>query len=342
MTARRQSRRGPATSRSEPRAAAFYCMSSAAYFLGAVSLINSLRLIGHLEPIFVLDCGLTPAQRELLEPHVSLVRAPRDAEPFMLKTVAPVEHPAEVTILIDVDMVVTRPLTELIREASENRVLAIEHGQDRSVPQWGELLDLGPVRRQPYLSSGLVFLGGPFGREVIRLMDELMDRIEFDRSIFRTTFPRYPYVEDGQAPPADPEYPFFLVDQDLLNAILATRGERRQVVPLDRRLEAIPPFRGLRVVDEQALECAYEDGVRPYVVHHYGAKPWLKSTPYGIYTHLLRRLLLSDDVAVRVPRRQLPGQLRSGPVAAARRWYSTAAVSSRIRALRHRATGSDS
>ena len=55
---------------------AFYCVSSRIYFLGAVGLVNSLRLIGHTEPIFLLDCGLTPAQRERIAPHVTLVPAP--------------------------------------------------------------------------------------------------------------------------------------------------------------------------------------------------------------------------------------------------------------------------
>jgi hypothetical protein len=98
--------------------AAFYCVSSRIYFLGAVGMINSLRLAGHAEPIFVLDCGLTTQQRELLAPHVTLVRGPTDTEPFLLKTVAPLKHRAEVMVLIDADMIVTRPLTELIEKAA--------------------------------------------------------------------------------------------------------------------------------------------------------------------------------------------------------------------------------
>ena len=56
--------------------AAFYCVSDERYFLGAVGLINSLRLVGHTEPIYLLDCGLTEAQRELLAAEVELVDAP--------------------------------------------------------------------------------------------------------------------------------------------------------------------------------------------------------------------------------------------------------------------------
>ena len=55
--------------------AAFYCVADERYFLGAVGLINSLRLVGHDEPVYLLDCGLTDAQRELLAAHVDPGRA---------------------------------------------------------------------------------------------------------------------------------------------------------------------------------------------------------------------------------------------------------------------------
>ncbi len=50
---------------------AFYCISSDLYFPGAVALVNSLRLVGHTEPIFLLDCGLSDAHRELLATEVT-------------------------------------------------------------------------------------------------------------------------------------------------------------------------------------------------------------------------------------------------------------------------------
>ena len=67
--------------------AAFYAVANSRYFLGAVGMLNSLRLLGHREPAYVLDCGLTPQQRELLAPHATLVPAPSDAPPYLLKTV---------------------------------------------------------------------------------------------------------------------------------------------------------------------------------------------------------------------------------------------------------------
>ena len=108
------------------------------------------------------------------------------------------------------------------------------------------------------------------------------------------------------------ENPFFFPDQDVLNAVLAAELARDRLVVLDRRLEAIPPFEGLRVVDEGALRCEYDDGLEPFAVHHVASKPWLEWTPPGVYTQLFRRALLRRDVAIRLRQRDLPPHLRTG------------------------------
>jgi hypothetical protein len=290
--------------------AAFYCVSDARYFLGAVGMLNSLRLLGHLEPVYLLDCGLTPHQRELLEPHATLVPAPSAAPPWLLKTVAPLRHPAEVMVLIDADIVATRSLAELIERAAEPRVIAVANDTDRFVPEWGELLGLGKVRRQPYLSSGLVFLGHPLGEEVLRLMAELQDRVDFDRTFWRANVP---------------DYPFLYGDQDVLNAILASRTDRERVTALPNRLVPNPPFKALRVIDEAALRCAYRDGTEPYAVHHFATKPWLEPTHHGVYSRLLRRLLTGADLAVPIREEELPMRLRSG----FRAWVARKCVNAR-------------
>jgi hypothetical protein len=277
--------------------AAFYCVTDSRYFLGAVGMVNSLRLVGHREPVYVLDCGLTAHQRELLTPHATLVPAPSDAPPWLLKTVAPLRHPADVMVLIDADIVVTRSLAELIQRAAEPRVLAVENDTDRFVPEWGELLNLGEVRRQPYLSSGLVFLGDPLGQEVLTSMGQLQDRVDFDRSFWRAN---------------DRDYPFLYGDQDVLNAILASRVERERVVALENRLAPNPPFRGLRLLDQATLRCAHRDGTEPYALHNFYRKPWLVRTRSNPYSRLLTRLLLADDVSLRLDPSELPLRLRTG------------------------------
>ena len=316
-------------------AAAFYCVADERYFLGAVGMINSLRLLGHDEPIFLLDCGLAPAQREALDPHVSLVDAPADTPPWLLKAALPLDRPAQVVVLVDADMVLTRSLGPLIERVSRGRVAAFKDRQQRFFDEWGELLGLGAPRRGPYVSSGLVLLGGALRERVLRLMDERRSRVDFELTFWRRN------VRD---------YPLLYADQDVLNAILATRVEPDRVDALDNRLAATPPFRGLRIVDEGALRCAYRDGAEPYAVHQYVRKPWLERTYHGIYSRLLARLLLGADLQIRVPEAEVPLRMRTGLRARAERTRVNAAdylrwhigdllprpIGARVEALRRR------
>jgi hypothetical protein len=277
--------------------AAFYCMSSSIYFLGAVGMINSLRLLGHQEPIFLLDCGLSEGQRDLLRPQVTLVPGRADAPPYVLKTIAPLRHPAKVMVLIDADMVATRSFAELIGQAAEGRVIAPRNDIERFFGEWSTLLGLGPVRRQPYVSSGLVFCGPSIGTDVLTLTDALIDKVRLDLTFDRQN---------------DPSYPLFYMEQDVLNAVLASRVARDRVVALPHRLVPNPPFPGLRVLDEAALRCAYPDGTEPYALHHFAVKPWLEPARHGPYSRLLRRLLTGADLPIRVSEEELPLRLRSG------------------------------
>jgi hypothetical protein len=283
---------------------AFYCMSSREYFLGAATLINSLRLAGHRQPVFLLDCGLDPEQRRLLEPEAVVVDAPAGEPPYMLKTVLPLSHPAEVMVLIDVDMIATRPLTELIDGAGRGEVVAFANAYDRFVEAWGPELGFGEARRGRYVSSGLVALGGAEGAEVVRLLDDRLRRVDFARTVFGS---------------AEPAYPFHYADQDVLNAILATTVEPERVRVLDNRLAPNPPYRGLRIEDLQALRCSYRDGTEPFVVHQYLRKPWLDRTYDGVYSRLQRHLLAREDVPVRVPAEAIPSRLRPGAHGAVQR-----------------------
>ena len=290
--------------RSANAAAAFYCVADDRYFGGAVGLINSLRLLGHQEPIYLLDCGLTQAQRELLASEVTLLAAPGDDPPWLLKVVAPLARPSEVMVLLDADVVVTRPIDPLIEAAAGGGLVAFENPIDRFVPQWGELLGLGPVRRQPYLGSGAIVVGRELGIEVLRLLRDRQGSIDFELTHWRGNVP---------------DYPLLYGDQDVFNAILATRVERERVVALDARLAPTPPFPGLKVLDEAELRCGYGDGVEPYLLHHHTVKPWLEPTHHGAYSRLLRRLLIGPGVAVRAPEAEIPLRMRTGLLAYAER-----------------------
>ena len=276
---------------------AFYCVCDERYFLGAVAMINSLRLHGHAEPVYVLDAGLTEDQRALLEAQTTLVSMPEPTPPHLAKTLAPLAHPAEVMVLIDADMIVTRPLGELIERARGDLLVGFRDRQQRFFAEWGPALDLGPARDGPYVSTGLLALGGRPGAEVVRLLADRQRLVDYERTFWRAD---------------DRSYPFLYADQDVFNAILATAIEPDRVVALDARLAATPPFRRLRVLDEQRLACEYPDGVRPFILHQFVRKPWLEPMYHSVYSRLLARLLLGDDVAIRVSEAEVPLRMRGG------------------------------
>jgi hypothetical protein len=277
--------------------AAFYCVADARYFLGAVGLVNSLRLVGHAEPVFLLDCGLEPSQRALLEPEVTVVEAPADTPPWLLKTVLPLRRPADAMALLDTDIVVTRGLGALFERARSGGLVAFRNPEDRFVPEWGDLLGLGSAKRGDYVSSAALLAKRSVGEEVLGLLAEHQRAVDFDRTYWRG---------------GPPDYPFRFGDQDVLNAILASGGWAGRLDALDARLAATPPFAGLRVADEPSLRCSYADGTQPFLVHHHVTKPWLEPTHHGVYSQLLRRLLIGDDVAIRVPEQWLPQRFRRG------------------------------
>ncbi len=291
---------------------AFYCMSSDLYFPGAVALINSLRLHGHHEPIYLLDCGLSEAHAELLADEVKLVSAPAGVPPYLLKTVAPRNHPAEVMVLIDVDMVATRPLGPLIGLADGGRVVAFKDNIDRFVDEWATVLDLEVVAPRPYVSSGLVVLSGNVGAEVLAMWDERQDRGDYALSWFERR------AED---------YPLLFLDQDVLNAVLGSPAvSEDELVVVDKRLAPHQPYQGLRLVDANRLRCAYRDGTEPYVLHQYLDKPWLRPMYHGIYSQLLSRLWLADDVAIRLPEAEVPLRMRTGRARGPRESASTSRI----------------
>jgi hypothetical protein len=306
--------------------AGLYCVSSREFFLGAVGMINSLRLLGHREPIYLLDCGLGREQRALLSGEVTIVQAPPAAAPWEVKTVAPLAHPAEVMVLIDVDMVATRPLTELIERAAGGRVVAFENDMDRFVPEWGELLELGELRRQPYLSSAFVGLPRAPGTEVLELIEDRLARVDFQLTCWREN---------------SPDYPLLYADQDVLNAVLASQVASERIEALDHRQASATPFGGLEPLDLAALRCAYPDGIEPYLVHaSLPAKPWLEPMYHGVYSQLLMRLLVGPDLAIRIPAGELPLRFREGALARLARglihardrlgWYARRLLPSRV------------
>lgn len=280
---------------------AFYCVTGRDFFPGAVAMLNSLRLLGHGEPVFVLDCGMDAWQRELLAAEATIVPAPSDVPPSVLKLVLPLSQPADIMVLLDADVIVTRPLDEPIEQAALGRLVAFENDRPRFFAEWSRLLDLPPVRPTPYVTSSAVLVGREVASRVFPVAHERQMRI--DR--------RGTWLEEGEE-----GNPLYYLDQDVLNAVISAQLGDEEIVALDQRLSANPPFDGLRVVDRSRLCCEYRDGTRPYVLHHIARKPWLVPMRRSVFSRLFTRLVLGPDVTLPLEPSSLPLQLRTGTAAA--------------------------
>jgi hypothetical protein len=297
------------SSQHQPAAgSAFYSIADANGFLGVVGLLNSLRLVGHEQPFFLLDCGLTDEQRELLLPHAQVVAAPRAGHPTLLKPTLPLARPSDVMVLLDGDVIVTRNLGELIAVAAGGLVVAFENDVDRHRPEWGPRLGLGPLPRRPYVNAGHLILPPDHGKRLLEDLERGIARVGLEEKLL--------LGDDMYAKPL--EDALFYADQDVLNAILAARVPEESMCLLDSRLAPFPPFAGLRA-DPETLRCEHEDGSSPFLLHHVLRKPWLAALPESVYALLLRRLLTWPDVPVRLPRHVVPLRLREGRLARADR-----------------------
>ncbi len=299
---------------------AFYAVANAKFFPGLAAMLNSLRLVGHTEPVFVVDAGLTAAQRAALALHASLLPAKAGDDAVFLAPIGPLQRPAEVMVLIDADIIVTRPLTDLIAQARAGHVVGIVNeppNHERWFPEWSEVLRLNHVRRQPYLCAGLLVINHATAERLLRPWLE-------GQAAIGLTSTRYGSARLNE--------PFYFADQDVLNALLGAIFEADEILPVDYRLGPFPPFRGLTLLDSRTLDCRYDGGERPYLLHHVMNKPWLSWTPANAYSRLMSRLLLDPDVPVRVPAHELPLRLRSGRIAMVARLASTATALTRMQA----------
>ena len=298
---------------------AIYLVADKRMFLGAVAAINSLRLVGHREQIYLLDCGLSARQRAYLEREATLVVGEGGRTPHLTKHALPLARPADVMLLIDADVIVTRPLVPLLDLVAQGHIVAfVDPLSERFDPRWGELLGLGEPRRQPYVNSGIVGLPRELATEILELFRAVAPKVDVTRSM---------------AGHGRPEDPFYFLDQDVLNVILATRIPADRLVALEQALAPHPPFRGVHVRDPETLDCVYPDGVQPLALHHIQRKPWLTLLPTSAYSRLLPRLLLAPDLPVRLEPSDVPLRLRTGLLASLdRRRAGTVASLRRLRA----------
>jgi hypothetical protein len=286
---------------------AFYTVSDRRYFLGTVALLNSLRLLGHSDPVFLVDAGLSDEQRDLIAGHVTLIPAPKAVPAFFLKVLGPLSYPADVAMLLDADVIVVRPLDELIDAARTGRMVAFinnEPNHDRFFADWAQMLGLGPLQRRAYLANGQLWIPRSMNTRVLQPWRDAQHKVDIRRTCL------------GRGTLMDP---FYFPDMDVFNAIVSAHLEPDEVLAYEHRLAPHPPFAELALIDKRRLVCRYPDGTQPFLLHHILDKPWLKPTRANAYSRLLPRLLLAPDVSLRLEPELLPVRLREGWLAAGSR-----------------------
>ena len=300
---------------------AFYTVCDRKHFLGLVGLINSLRLQGHDDPVYVLDRGLDDWQHDALGGQAVIVSSSDTTPPTLLKHLAPLQHPADVMVIADVDLIFTGNIHSLAAQVhiSQKPVFFSNDWVDRFYPEW-EAFGFGPPVRHPYVNAGLMILPVEDARHFLNMLALGQERLDLGQTLFAPDLVR----------PLDP---FFYADQDVLNAMLGTVVALDDLTIAPETAVSYWPFPGLRLADSRTLRCEFGDGAEPMVLHHILAKPWSGKVAPSVYSRCLTRLLCGPDVAVRVPVEALPRHLhatRSAP--AFRHWLSGKAwLRSRIR-----------
>jgi hypothetical protein len=276
----------------------FCVVADATYYLGAVALLNSLRLSGHEEPFVVVDAGLSPSQRKAIAEHSEVVRGVVGQPGALMKWAGASSRAADPIVVLDADVVVVRSLEPLLERARRGDVVAFLDDQpDRHHEGWGAALGLGEVPRRPYVNAGFLALPGATAAAVLPLVELGQRRIR---------------SEPTRASGGTRADPFYLPDQDVWNAVLAARVPPEHTVALPRRLAPFAPYPGVRLLDARLLDIGHEEGVRPFLLHQVGPKPWQRRLRPNVYSRLLARLLLGEDLTLRPDPRTVPYWLGEG------------------------------
>lgn len=284
---------------------ATYCtVADSAFFPGVVALLNSLRLTGADGRFVVLDLGLTADQRSVLEEHAEVVDVSETlaANPLLYKPFPARLELDGVVVVIDSDMIVTKPLDDVVRAAELGRICLFsdESQDDRWFPEWSEAFGLqAPLRREPYLNSGCVALSTDRWPGLLQRWWQACSVIP---------------AEGTRARGASWDQPFWDGDQDALNAVLMSEVPEGTVLLQAQHVTDV--MTRVRVEDAGSLACS-DRGQPVRLLHHTGSpKPWQPRAWMRVqrnpYVQLLPRLLFADDLAVRLSPDDVPVWLRPG------------------------------
>jgi hypothetical protein len=290
----------------------FCAIADRSYFLGAVALVNSLRLTGNAGEIAFLDVGLEPAQRALLEQQATIHDGPAGAGwvSVFAKPQLGLLHTDRVVVLLDNDMVVTGSLEPLVRSAAEGKIAVFaEPDPSRWFSEWQEVFSLRqPLRKGRYVNGACVALSTATWRAFLERWLELGESVSAARSTRPFLLRRDEVVAD----------PVGFNEQDTLNALLMSEVPEDAVDSLPRELAPVWADRHhVRVVDAASLRCSMA-GTTTLLLHSTGVpKPWHRRgwlrRHFRAFDRLFTRAVTGADAPVRLSSRELPHWLRPGP-----------------------------
>jgi hypothetical protein len=284
-------------------AVTYYTVSNHTYFLGTVALLNSLRVTGNEEPLFVLDAGLMPEERRVLEAHTNVVSFSEDrGNPVLLKPYPYLLDASGVIVVIDSDIIVTSSLAPITRLAHEGKICVcpawVEAARTRWFAEWEQTLQLrAPLRREEWVHDGFVVFDTAHWPDLLERWWEVCNLV-----------PSSEIFTSGGAP-------FNAGDADAINALLMSEVPREGLAILPPGEEV---FAGdVRIDDMETLACSVNGRAAKFIHVPDRPKPWERSgwlrRGASVYLQLMRRLLFGDDAALRLDAGQVPLSLRPGP-----------------------------
>ena len=137
------------------------------------------------------------------------------------------------------------------------------------------------------------------GAAFFALFAECLDRIDAGETLLGSPVPNF-------------DLPFFLVDQDIANAVLWSEPFCSYASVLPYRSAPHAPFHGVRTAS--GLSCVDDTGDQPFFLHHALQKPWLEPLPSNPYSELLSEFL-THPLSPSLDYDELPLFLRPGRVA---------------------------
>ena len=286
----------------------FYAVSSARYFPGVVGLLNSLRITGHQHQLVVGSVGLTAQQKAALTEHCRVEEIPVGAKsnPLLYKPFPYLLNPDGIVIVLDADIIVTSSLKRIFKQAEEGKICVFPDpgGDDRWFVEWESLLQLSSsLRHQRYINSGFVAFSTAHWPNLLHRWWSACQLIPPSRTF------GYNDLNDD---------PLLWGDQDALNAILMSEfpEDALAIFPMEEGPTSSAMRKAGEVIDTQSLACTYQ-GHRVMLFQSTSSpKPWeftgWKRVWKNPYVILLSRVLSGTDVALKIPKMDLPIWLRSG------------------------------